>query len=79
MLRVALVLGGTLVLSGCCTTVRERLDAYARIAAENAETTRILVERCRDGDAEACDVAIRALEDQRAAAEVLGEDLGEKP
>lgn len=64
------------MLAGCCTANRERMDAYARTAAENADTTRILVERCRDGDLAACDGALRALEDQRVAAEILGDGPG---
>ncbi len=78
-MKVAFVLGAGLLLGGCCTVLRERVDAYARTAAENADTTRILVERCRDGDAEACDGALRALEAQRVAAETLGGSLGVEP
>lgn len=70
------ILGACLALAGCCTTARERVEAYARTAAENADTTRILVERCRDGDEAACDGAIMGLEQQRLAAEALGGSLG---
>lgn len=79
MTRVAAALGLVLLVGGCCTALRERMDAYARTSAENADTTSILVERCHDGDAEACDGAMRALEDQRVAAETLGGGLEAEP
>lgn len=79
MPRLALILGWSFMLAGCCTAMRERVDVYARTAAENADTARILVERCRHGDGAACDGAVRTLERQRVAAETLGGSPGGAP
>lgn len=79
MVRTLTVLGLGLMIGGCCTAVRERVGTYSRTAADNAAATRVLVERCRDGDREACDAALQALEDQRIAAETLGGGVGGTP
>lgn len=49
------------------------MRAYGNLAAENAELTRILVERCRDGDQDACQGAIDSLRQQHLSARLLAE------
>jgi len=58
-------------LTGCCSGLRASVRAYGEEAAASAAATRILVERCRDGDAEACAGAIEAIDAQRESAEIL--------
>lgn len=76
MIKVLIVLGCSLTLSGCCAGLRESVKTYGRFSAENVETLRILVERCRDQDLEACDGALQALELQRLSTETLSAGTG---
>lgn len=65
-----------LVLTGCCTTLRESVRAYGQEAAANTATTRLLVERYRQGDDLACEGALDALEEQRRSALLIAGQEG---
>jgi hypothetical protein len=70
-MRSTLLLTLTLVLGGCVGTVKDAVRAYGSAVISQADTTKVLITRCKSGEVELCDAALHSLEALQASAKTL--------
>jgi len=53
-MRTLVMLSLAVLLSGCCTQVKNAIDAYATVVVENTQAGQALLTHCQNGDQPSC-------------------------